>query len=419
MKIEIKELDQLQREVSIEIPAETVNEKMEKKFIEVRKKADLKGFRPGKAPMNVIKQTYSNEVKADVLDDLLKESYPKAIKEKNLNVASYPTVTFMDLNDTGDFKYTAKVEVFPKLEKVELDGLEIEKLEVEVKDEEVKEYLEMLQKQHSSLNKVERPIKENDTVVIDLQKIKDPKLVLKEDNFPASVIDLSNKFTIKEFKENLPGMNIGDEKDITINYADDYSDKKFAGAEITYHCIIKEINERSLITIDDAFAKTVKMGETVLEMRLKIREDIKNHKEEEIKKHKNSSLISQMVKINKIPVPQAVLDDYLNKIVEDYKKQEKEFNEEEIRNQYRAVGESTFQWNMLYHHLANEEKIEVLPSDTENLIMKLAENYKMTPEQTKDALQKSGKITDIRESILEEKILDFLSSKAKVVEKKK
>ncbi|RKX17660.1 MAG: hypothetical protein DRP35_10565 [Candidatus Zixiibacteriota bacterium] len=161
------------------------------------------------------------------------------------------------------------------------------------------------------------------------------------------------------------------------------------------------------------------MGETVLELKLKIREDIKNHKEEETKKYKNSSLISQMVKINKIPVPQAILDDYLNKIVEDYKKQEKEFNEEEIRNQYRAVGESTFQWNMIYHHLANEEKIEVLPSDTENLIMKLAENYKMTPEQAKDALQKSGKISDIRESILEEKILDFLSSKAKVIEKKK
>ena len=419
MKVEIKELDQLQREVSIEIPAETVNEKMEEKFVEVRQKADLKGFRPGKAPMNVIKQTYSNEVKADVLDELLKETYPKAIKEKNLNVASYPTVTSMDLTDNGEFKYTAKVEIFPKLEKVEMDGLEIEKLEVETKDEEVEEYLEMLQKQHSSLNKVERPIEENDTVVLDLQKIKDPKLVLKEDNFPASVIDLSNKFTIKEFKENLPGMNIGDEKDITINYPDDYSDKKFAGAEIIYHCKIKEINERSLIPIDDSFAKTVKMGETVLELKLKIREDIKNHKEEETKKYKNSSLISQMVKINKIPVPQAILDDYLNKIVEDYKKQEKEFNEEEIRNQYRAVGESTFQWNMIYHHLANEEKIEVLPSDTENLIMKLAENYKMTPEQAKDALQKSGKISDIRESILEEKILDFLSSKAKVIEKKK
>ncbi len=419
MKVEVKELDQLKREISVEIPPETVNKKIEIELKDLQKKAKIKGFRPGKTPMKIIESNFGEEVKADVFDKLIKETYPNIIKEQALDVASHPTVTNIDMSEEGVFTYTAQVEVYPKIDDVTIENLEYPKEETEATDEEVDEYIEMVRKQHSTLNKVERKIEDKDTVVIDLVKLEDPKNILKEDKFPASVIDLSNKFTLKEFREELIGMSIGEEKDININYADDYPDEKFAGAEIKYNCKIREINQRVLPELNDAFAKTSKLAETALELKLNVRKEIKAHKEEQLKKQQKNTIISQLVAKNEIPVPQAVLNNYLDNIVEDFKKQGQEFNEEDVRKQYRAVGEMTFRWNLMYHFLAKKEKIEVLPVDTENLISKFAENYKMTIEQTKEALQQSGKIADIRESILEEKVLDYLFSNAKVVKAEK
>lgn len=415
LKVEIKELDELNREVSVEIAADVFNESMEKEYVEVRKKVVLKGFRKGKAPMNTIKSNYGDQVKADVIDKLVKDTYPQAVREKELRVASYPKLTDVTFGDDGVFRYKATVEVFPEIGKIEHDNLEISTEEITVADSEVDEYVEHLRKHHSELRKVERPAGDSDTVVVDLKKVYDPKLVLKEDNFPASAIDLSNPMTFKEFREQFPGMKAGDEKEIEVKYADDYSDPKFAGAEIKYHAKVKEVNERLLPEVDDALAKKVGLGETALELRLKLREDIQRQKEDDQKKQHKNMIIGQMCEKNQITVPNAVLDDYLDKIVEDFKKQNMEMDEASIRNQYRQVGINTFRWNMVYHQFARQEKIEVLPEDTEKLIKKFAENYKMTIDQAQEALQSSGRITDIRESILEEKVLDWLAGTAKKV----
>ena len=415
LKVEVKELDELNRELSVEITADAFNESMEKEFVEVRKKVVLKGFRKGKAPLNVVKSNYGDQVKADVIDKLVKDTYPQAVREKELRVASYPTLTDVTFGDDGTFQYKATVEVFPVIGTIAHDNLELSSEEITVSDSEVDDYVEHLRKHHSELRKVERPAGDSDTVVVDLKKVYDPKLLLEEDNFPGSAIDLSNPMTLKEFREQFPGMKVGDEKDVEVKYADDYSDPKFAGAEIKYHATIKEVNERLLPEVDDAFAKKVGVGETALELRLKLREDIQRQKEDDQKKQHKNMIIGQMCEKNPISVPKAVLDDYLDKIVEDFKKQNMEMDEESIRNQYRPVGINTFRWNMVYHQFARQEKIEVLPEDTEKLIKKFAENYKMTTEQAQEALQSSGRITDIRESILEEKVLDRLAGTAKKV----
>ena len=162
----------------------------------------------------------------------------------------------------------------------------------------------------------------------------------------------------------------------------------------------------------DAFAKSTGEAETVLELRMKIREQIKLQKTDELNRAHRNQVIAQVCDKNNIPIPRAMIDEYLNNVVEDFKKQYKDINEEEIRKNYEPVGTNTLRWNFLLHHLAKQENIEVLPSDTENLIKKFADNYKITIEQAREGLQKSGNIADLRESLLEDKVIDFLVSKA-------
>jgi len=415
VKIAVTEGTGLVREVKVEIPSDTVKGELDKKFTEVRKNADIKGFRKGKVPMDRIKSMYGDAVKADVVEELIRTTYPQAIKQEELRVAAHPTVTSADFTDDGGFAYTAEVEVFPVIESVTTDNLEVKIPEVKVNDKDVDEFIQVMLKKSAEERLVDRAVAEGDLVLLDLKKLDDPKGALDEDNFIDQQIDLDNANTVKEFKEHLPCHKAGDELEITVNYDDDYADKRFAGSAIKYAVTIKEVKERVLPEFDDGFAKATGHAETALELRMGIREELEQRVAADQDRTKRGQLIEQLVAQNEIPVPEALLDNYLKNVFEDFKKRYDDVKEEDIRSNYREVGLKTIRWNMLYQKLSEQEKIEVLPSDTEKRIKKFADNYGMDMEQANKALAESGNVADIRDSILEEKVLDFLSDKAKVV----
>jgi trigger factor len=421
VKIEIKDKENLLKEISVEVPAETVNGKIEEKLAEKQKEAHLKGYRKGKAPMNMIRSLYQDQIKGDIAEEIIKETYPTAVRDNDLKVASYPMVSDFKFNDDGSILYVASVEVFPEIKNVEYDGLEIEKSEIEIKDEDVDNVVESLQKNMADIRVVERPISDSDVVVLDIEKLDDPTNAIPQDKFENSEVDLSNKLTVKEFKDELPGMSKGDVKEITVKYSDEYPDKVFAGKEIKYKCTIKEVKERILDELNDAFAKKSDQAETMLELRMNIRSRLNEQKEEEQKREQKTVVIDHVIKKNEIMVPNALVEDYLKNMVENFKQQYKdqEIDEAEIKKNYEPIGQNTLKWNMLMHKLSEQEKIGVEESDIDNIIAKFAENYKMTLEQAKASLQQSGNIADLRDSILEDKIIDYIISKSKIIESKK
>jgi len=408
----------LMREVKVQLPAEVVESELAKKFEEVRKEARFDGFRPGKAPLARVKSEYGPAVRAAVQEDLIRNSYPDAVRQQELRVASYPTVTTADYVEGGGFGYTAEVEVYPQIDKVAYDGMELTVAQIEVDDKDVNEFVEGLRRRLSELRPVDRPAGPADVVAADLKKLHDPSLVLSGDKFADQEIDLGNPVTVREFKEQLVGAKAGDEIDIEVNYPEDYPDAAFAGATVKYQCRVKEVRERILPEFNDAFAKQTGQAETALELRMQIRKEIEASLKQEQNRHKRGQIIKQLCEKNNIPIPEGLIDEYLNNVVEDFKKRYEDTDEANVRISYREVGVKTIRWNLLFNHLAEQEKIEVLPSDIEERIKKFADNYKMSVEKAKEALSRSGSIAEIRDSILEEKVLDFLVDKAKVTTRK-
>ncbi len=417
MKVEVKQGEGLVRELSVEVPAETVNTEMDKLFAEARKEADLKGFRKGKAPMNMIRQIYGDKVKADVADQLLQNSLQEAVRENQLKIASKPTITALDFNEEGAFAYTAEIEVLPEIEKVVYEGLELKTEKIEVTDTEIDEVLEHYRRQQSHLKPVDRAAKDTDVVVVDLQKIKDPNMVMDQSEFTNSEIDLGNKLTVKDFRDQLPGVKLGDEKEITVKYEKDYSEQHIAGATITYKCKVKGVNERIMPEADDEFAKRTGQAETLLELRLKIREDFTRQKEDVQRRMHRRDIVEQMCQKNDVAVPQGLVEEYLDSVVNDVKNQpdNEKVDEKEIRERYRPVGINSIRWELLWHTLAQQESIEVLPADTEKWINGFAASNNITAEQAKETLNKSGKVGQLRDSMLEEKVVGFLQEKASEV----
>ncbi len=411
MKSVIKSSNGLVRELEIEIPAETVDAAFAETYQKYRREAKIPGFRPGKTPLNVIRSRFGDAIRDDVLEELIKKSYPQAIKEQNLNVASYPNIPEYELNEGAALKYVARVEVMPEVEKVEYDGLNLPDEKIEISDIEVNSVIDYLKKKHAELRPVERAATADDILVMDLIKLDDPDKILKGDQFSDNEVDLSSSMTVKEFREGLAGLKAGDEKEVTVNYPPDYSDEHFAGKTLKYLCKIKGVKERVLPEENDALAKLVGGAETLLELRLKIREDLKKQRENDQDKWKRNEVVQQILEKNPVPIPEAMAQNYLDSVIEDYKKNYEKFDEKVIRERYHPVAVKALRWNFLSNRLAELEKIEVLPLDTENWIKRFADNYQMDIEKAKEVLGKSGRVKEIRDSILEDKIFDFLFSK--------
>jgi trigger factor len=305
--------------------------------------------------------------------------------------------------------------VFPDIPAVAFDKVEIPTYEIAIQDSEVDEVMAYFRKRHADIRPVERESREGDIVVADMKKIADPKLALDTTDFPESQIDLGNKMTVKEFREQLIGVKAGETKQIEVVYPDDYSDSRFAGAHITYECTVKQVKEQILPEVNDAFAKQAGVAETALEMRLKIREDLTRRREDDLHREQKREVVRQICEANPVPIPEGLVSDYLDSVVTDFKKNYPDAKEEEIRQNYHQVGIDSMRWDMLWHSLAEQQKIEVSPTDTEQWIEGFAMRNSLTPEQARETLNKSGRLKELRESLLEEKVMAFLMEKARTV----
>ncbi len=305
--------------------------------------------------------------------------------------------------------------MLPLIGTIDLSNLQITSVDIEVKDEDVNAVAESIRTMYADFRPVDREVLNNDLVVVDLKKLYDPQLVLKDNVMRDIEIDLTRAYTVKEFKEQLPGMKAGGEKEIEVVYDNDYPDRVFAGAHIKYLCTVKEVRERVLPEFNDAFAKRTGQAETALELKIKIRENLKRRYAEDQKRIHKSQIIRQICEQNQIPVPSSLVEDYLDAMVEEEKERNPDIDEAEMRKNFRGIAVNTIRWHMLYRHVAKQEKIEVSPSDSEKLINDLAADYKTTYDEAKQALERSGKIASIKDTLLEEKVLDFLIGRVKVV----
>lgn len=413
--VNVENGDGLTRKVSVEVPAETFQSEMQKKLDELRQGITLKGFRKGKAPLDMVRSQYGDQVKAEVVDELFRSSLSSAIDDHKLKLAGRPTVTALDLADDGTLSFKAELEVFPEIARVEYDGLALQAEEPTVADSDVDDIVQHYRKQLSQLRPLDRVAKDGDVVVVDLIKTSDPKEALPADSFPDSQIDLASVATIKEFKEHLPGMKAGDEKQVKVVYDKDYSDPVFAGAHITYNCKVKSVNERIMPEINDAFAKQTGVGETALEFRLKIRERLLAEKQAVQRRMHRREIVELVCSRNNVPIPESPITEYLDNLVKDFQERGEQFDEKELRERYHPVGVKSMRWDLLWRRLAEQEKIEVLPDDTENWIKGFASYHDVSVDQAKESLRKAGKLRELRDSILEEKAINFLLIKATIV----
>ncbi|HXF49766.1 MAG TPA: trigger factor [Verrucomicrobiae bacterium] len=413
-KFNLTEDKNWKRTLKVEVPPARVQPRIDKFLTEYQAEATLPGFRKGKAPKDIIRQKFLGAATQDAIAELVDESYREFLeKGQNVNPITQPTIHEMNYDPAVGLSFTASFEVRPEIELKKYKGLALSRRVRPVKDEEVEQVMEHLREQAGEWSAVGREAREGDLLILDLEVIADSQNKIKEKNIPNYEVVLTPTL-LPEFKSTLTGAVASDVKEITITYPANYGEKNLAGSTVTFKAAVKEIKEKILPPKDDSLAQRLKdwNAGTYLELVVAVRKQLEKSAGEEANEALRQQLRNRLVEENPFEFPASFISASRDRLKEDIKKERKDMAESEFEQKVWPPFERMMKWDFLVHALAKKEKIEVTEADASAWMARFAANYGMKPEEASEFIKKSGRIKNVRESILEEKVIDFLLANA-------
>lgn len=433
MKTELIEVSPTRKEIKIEIPPAAVKEVYDKVSKKYAKAAQVDGFRKGFAPVDVVRMRYKDDIKSDVLQELLPNKVTEAIQEHELSPLAEPHLHLEDqenlkLNGSQPINLSVHVEVMPEIPEPDYKNLEVTKRVRPIEDGELDELIDHRRQEYATLLPVEdRKSEEGDTVIANLEG----KIEGDEDGQPIKVDDLEVKLgdelIEQSFTDNLMGVEQDEEKEFTVSYPDDFTSPVLAGKTVHYKAKITSVGRVELPELDDEWAKSLDEGyESMSDLREKLRADLQTISEAEADNRLRSDLIAKIIENHPFEVPNALIDvqarNLLNNFGQDLaqrgvdlEKVEKDFIEMAYM-QMRDQAERDVRGAMLLEKIAEKEKAEVSGDEIAEEIERIADYYQTTAEEVRASLTQQGGEEGIANSLRTRKAVEALRENAKITD---
>jgi len=404
--------------LEIELPTEKVDEQFAFFQEEYRKKARIDGFRPGKAPLEVVKTKYRDAIAKEVLDALISHAFQEAIKEAKLSPISVPIIKNLDFDQGKPLKIKAEVEIMPEFDLKDYRGIKLVRKTKEITDKDVERALESLRQKNAQLRAVEREARNGDFLVLDLERKLLADSRSKPEKFLNQLIELGSGNMLKEFQNNLQNTKAKDVRELELTYPEDYFEKNLAGKKAAFKIEVKEVKEKILPELNDEFAKSLGDYQDINVLKQRLKDDLLKRAKDSSEAKLRSDLIEKAVEANCFDVPESMLENYLSSMVNQLKRQYGKIDEQKAREQYKRAGMDRIRWNLIYNRLTEKEKISVEPKEIEEWTQRFARSYNLEVDKAKEILARNRELENIKDTILEEKILNYLLEEAEIMEEK-
>jgi len=414
------------REIELEIPADKVQKAADKITRDIVKVARIPGFRPGKAPMTLVRRRFADDIQGEVVQSLVPEALEKALGEKNLIPVTRPEVDKVEFKDGEPLKFRAVFEVLPEFELGDYKNLTVQVDEIAAGDAEVDKAVEEMRERAATFVPVEgRSAKDGDSVLIKLKGMPtEGGEPVEADNV---MVPLGAEETLASFTENLRGANAGETKTFQAKYPDDYPDTKLAGKTYDFTVEVQAIKEKKLPELNDDFVKEA-AGEnaelkTLDELRKKIRESIEASRDHQQKTQAQDRILEQLTKAHDFPVPEALIegqmDTRLERMVRTFAAQgidPRGMNVDwaGIRGKQRDRAITDVKAELILDRIATAEKIDATDEEVEKEIDHLAEHRGESATAVRARLTKEGTLDTIKSKLRSNKTIDWLYSNARI-----
>ncbi|MCE5006399.1 trigger factor [Staphylococcus equorum] len=417
--------------LTVTVPAEKVDKAIDQAFKKVVKQINVPGFRKGKVPRQIFEQRFGVEaLYQDAVDILLPEAYGEAIDETGIKPVDQPEINVTTMEKGSDMTFEASVVVEPEIELGDYKGLEIEKQNVELTEEELQESIDhQLGHLAEMVVKEDSAVEDGDTVNIDFDGYVDGEQ-FEGGQAEGYDLEIGSGSFIPGFEEQLVGVKIGEEKDVTVTFPEEYHAEELAGKEATFKAKVNEIKYKDVPELTDEIANELDAeANTVDEYKENLRKKLTEQKETDAENNQKEEAISKASNNASVEIPDAMINTELDRMVQEFgqRMQQQGLNletyyqisgqdESQLREQMKDDAEERVKTNLTLTAIADAEEIEVTEADIDKELEKMSGQFNMSVEDIKQTL---GNTDIVKNDVRIQNVIDLLVKEAKLVEPSK
>lgn len=411
----VEDIGATKKRLKIEIPADVIEREIKDSLEKLRRKTTIPGFRTGKAPIDLIEKRFGKEVESDVLERVIPQGYIEALREANITPVANPV-----LEEKSDFKrrqpisMTLTVEVMPNIENLNYEDIPLKDIPVAVSDSDVESVLKRQQEEKATYEPSEGPVEMNDLIVVDYSSPGDG--VEAKDQ----ILKVGGSMFPEEFTQKVVGRLKGEEISVEATFPEEHPLENLAGKHLTMKVMIKDIKKVNLPAVDDELAKDVGF-QNLDEMRKRIGEEIEKAKRNEVVKIQKAEIIRNLVESHEFDIPESLVEresEMLASAALSHRPQGAEPTGHELdalKQEVRPNAMRNVKASLLIETIGKAQGVSVAEDEVKRAIISLAQRLAVSPEQImKFYISRDGSLEGLKGSLFEEKVLDFILSKAKL-----
>ena len=427
MKASIEEITPVKKRLTVEIEAEEVSRRIDEAYKELKKKAKVDGFRPGKVPRNILERHFGEQVIQDVKRGLLSETLPKAFEETNIFPVVLPAIEHESFKTGEGYQYTALMEVRPEFELKDYMGLEVQKEIVSVTEETVNSQLEEIRQVNSRLKPLDeaRGIQKDDCAILEYEAFEGGGSIegMKAQNFLVKVG--SNQFH-PEFERGLLGLKSGESSDITVDFEQGHPNAKLAGKKVLFKVKVTEVKLMELPELNDDFAKSLGTDFNDLDsLKNRIRQDIKEREEKRVDRELRAKLLDKISAMVSFDLPESLVRSEMKYALETVKQNllrigsnfvKAGLTEEKVMEDFRPASEKRVKNLLILGEIARQNALTVSELELDEGFAEMAKGIGQDPKAVRQYYEAKGLLEGFQDRLLEEKTLNYLVKGAKIRE---
>jgi trigger factor len=419
MQVSVEKTSELSRIMTVIVPEEVVQEKMETRFKTLAKDVKLDGFRPGKVPAKVVKKMFGGRVRGEVTGDIIQTTYYEALQQQDLTPAGHPKIQPSDAQE--GLEYTAEFEVYPKVSLAGIEKIEVMRPVSEVTDDDLDKMIEKLREQKKEWHTVEREAQEKDQITLHFSGTSEGENFTdgKVEDFQ---VEIGEKQMIPGFENNLLGVKAGEEKTFTVTFPEQYGNEKIAGKVAEFEIEVLKVEESRLPEVDAEFIKAhgVENGDLNV-LRSDVRANMENELEQAVKNKIKNEVMDGLYAQLELPIPNAMVDQEIETLMKPYKEQAKrekiDFEALKLsRDSFADQAKKRVALGLIFAEVIKQNDIKVDEAKVRAVIEKMAQSYDHPEEVISWHYADKSRLTEIEQMVLEDESVDWLLSQIKVTD---
>jgi len=416
MQVSLTTTGGLERRLEVAVPGDRVTTEVESRLKQLSRTARLKGFRPGKAPYAVIQKQFGDQVRSEVMSDLIRTSYAEAVNQEKVNPAGSPRI---ELQPGGDLKYTATFEVLPEVKLAPVEEIAVERPSARVEESDIDAMVESMRKQRPVFNVVERAAQDTDRVTIDYtSRVGDTPLKDGEGKDVSFIIGAGR--VMKELEDAVKGAKAGDTRSATVDFPAEHPNKELAGQKAVFDLTLKQVEEQVLPEVNDEFIAAFGVKEGGVEaLRTEVRQSMTRELDDLIRNRLRTQVLEALYTANKFDVPKALIEEQIQQLQLDMARRANITDPKQLppASTFEESARRRVALGLILGEIVKNENIKVDRERVQTRLNDVAAAYPNADEVRRAYLQNADAMRQIESAVLEDQVVDWVVAKAKITEK--